>query len=367
MSHPTRSEDTKRPWDLLDPLVRERIEKSMNFEEGDRVPIWDFIDNRAIYRHFAGDEPEVCVGMPAVYRELGIDLSRGHGMLFEESQEDEVGEIEGRETKISGRSLWRTEFAIETLADLRSYEPPVADEADIEANWLPNYLRTGERFAPYTLFVPCGGMGLHWMRGQMGLELFSMAIYDARDDLERVLAAASEYYHTQARVAARHNVCPLYFMGDDIAYKGATMFSPQFLREAFIPRLAHVCEPLKNAGIKVIFHSDGYVMEILDDMVEAGIDGLNPIEPLSGMDIGYLKRRYGRNLILVGNVDPSHLLPKGTVKDVIEATKDCLRAAAPGGGHFVGSGGEIGPSVPLQNILAFYEACREYGKYPIRV
>jgi uroporphyrinogen decarboxylase len=83
------------------------------------------------------------------------------------------------------------------------------------------------------------------------------------------------------------------------------------------------------------------------------------------MDIGHLKKRYGRNLILVGNVDCSQVLPLGTPEDVIAATKQCIRAASAGGGHFIGSSSEIVPSTPVQNILAFYRACRHYGRYPI--
>jgi len=126
-------------------------------------------------------------------------------------------------------------------------------------------------------------------------------------------------------------------------------------------------EPLKNAGIAVIYHSDGDVMKILDDLLDIGIDGLNPIEPLAGMDIGLLKQRYGKNLVLVGNVDCSQVLPLGSREEVVEATQACLRAAAPGGGHFIGSSSEIVPSTPLENILTFYETCRTYGRYPLRI
>ena len=126
------------------------------------------------------------------------------------------------------------------------------------------------------------------------------------------------------------------------------------------------CEPLKRAGIKVIFHSDGNVMEILDDMIESGIDGLNPIEPIAGMDIAYLKKKYYKKLILVGNLDCSQILPLGTKEEVIEATKKCIRDASKGGGHFIGSSSEITPSTPLENILAFYRTIHEYGRYPIK-
>jgi len=151
----------------------------------------------------------------------------------------------------------------------------------------------------------------------MGWELLPLAIYDARDELERLLWAHTEYCVAQARVAAQNRACPIYFVGDDIAFNGGTICSPQCLRETFIKQLAAVCEPLSNAGIRPIHHSDGGLMDVMDDLIDAGIDGLNPIEPLAGMDIAYIKQRYGKNLILVGNVDCSHVLPRGTVEDVV--------------------------------------------------
>jgi len=349
----------------LEPAVRERIDRSIHFEEGDRVPIWDVIDNRAIFNHIAGPDADLYEGMAQVYNAMQIDLCRGHGMLFEEDHETENAETNGEETRVSGGSLWRTEYAIQSLDELASYELPDVDETAIETSWLAGYLRAVELFAPLTMFVPAGGCGFHWVRGLMGWELLSLAIYDAREELERLLWGHTELLASQARAAARNRACPLYFVGDDIAYKNGTICSPTFLRETMIRQLAAVCEPLNNAGIKVIFHSDGNVMEMLDDLLDAGISGLNPIEPLAGMDIGYLKKRYGNNLILVGNVDCSHVLPRGSVEQVVEETKQCLRDAAPGGGHLIGSSSEIGPAVPLENALAFFDACRTYGRYPI--
>ncbi len=118
--------------------------------------------------------------------------------------------------------------------------------------------------------------------------------------------------------------------------------------------------------MKVIYHSDGYVISVLDDMIDAGIDGLNPIEPLAGMDIGYLKKHYGKRLVLTGNLDCSQLLPLGTPEEVREGTRALLRTASPGGGHFIGSSSEITPATPVENILAFCETVHEEGRYPIR-
>ncbi len=347
---------------MLDKTVEDRILKSLNFQEGDRVPIWDYIDNHGIYKYFASDEDDYTTGMIKVYHGLGIDLCRGFGRSFAPSDEGTSTD----HSIVLGRTQWQTKYPIQSLEDLKKYEPPPVTQDQLDS-WIVHQRRSQELFAPYTMYVPGGGCGFHATYGLMGLELFSFAIYYARDDIERILWGINENCIQYARTAAEHNLCPIYFIGDDVAYKHAIMFPPDFMRETFIECLRRTIEPVKKAGIKTIFHSDGYLMPIMDDMIEAGIDGLNPIEPIAGMDIGYLKQQYGKKLVLVGNVDCSQVLPLGTREEVIEATKTCIREAAPAGGHFIGSSSEIVPATPVENILAFYETVHEYGRYPIAI
>ncbi|OGG55501.1 MAG: hypothetical protein A3F84_18820 [Candidatus Handelsmanbacteria bacterium RIFCSPLOWO2_12_FULL_64_10] len=347
--------------------VWERVTRSMAFEEGDRVPIWDYIDNRGIVGHFAQPGDDYDRSIVRVYHGLGIDLCRGYGRSFGEEDEGETAEGEEADRKVSGLTSWVTRYPIRGLDGLRAYQPTAVDEEWVRTAWVAEIRRRQALFAPHTMYVPGHGCGFHAAYGLMGQTLFSYAIYDARSDVDRIVEALNQNAVCHARAAAQARLCPLFFIGDDIAYKGRLMFSPKFLRETFLPCLKRMMRPLKEAGIRVIYHSDGDLMEILDDLVEAGIDGLNPIEPAAGMDIGQLKRRYGRRLILVGNVDCSQVLPLGSVEDVRRAVRACVRAASPGGGHFIGSSSEVTPSTPVENVLAFYEACREYGRYPIRV
>jgi uroporphyrinogen decarboxylase len=349
---------------MLDKLVEERIMKALNHEEGDRVPIWELFDNRGIYEYIAGDEPDYGKGMVKVFHELGIDMCRGFASSFKKEQDGTSAP--GGEWVISGQTYWSLRNPIESLDDLKNYQIAEVGKETL-TNWVEAMKSEQRRLEPYTMYIPGYGCGFHEAYAMMGLELFSTAIYDARDDIERLIWATNANCVKFAEAAADANLGPIFFTWADIAYKGTTMFSPQFLRETFIECLRRVCEPVKNKGIKVMFHSDGDVMSVLDDMIDAGIDGLNPIEPIAGMDIGYLKKRYGKNLVLVGNVDCSQVLPLGSVDDVIKATKECIRQASPGGGHFIGSSSEITPATPVENILAFYRTVQEYGRYPIKL
>lgn len=350
---------------MLDPIVQERILKAMNFEEGDRVPIWDYLDNRDIWNYFAAPGDTYEQGIVKVYHGLGIDLCRGYGASYSIEDDGKVTQSGKVEYRVTGRSLWMAKKPIQSLDDLRAYQPVFITEESVRATWLPEMRRRQKLFEPFTMYVPGHGCGFHATYGLMGLELFSYAIADCRSEIERIMEIFCANAVMHAKVCADEKLSPLFFVGDDIAYKNRLMFSPKFLRETFIKCLRRVCAPCNAVGIKVIFHSDGNVTEILDDMIDAGISGLNPIEPIAGMDIAQLKKRYGRNLILVGNVDCSQVLPLGTLSDVVHATKECIRSASPGGGHFIGSSSEITPSTPIENILAFYRACRHYGRYPI--
>jgi hypothetical protein len=349
----------------LDPALWERIRRAMSFEEGDRVPIWDYLDNRAVVTHFTQEGDDYHAAMVRAYHGLGIDLCRGYGSSFEQEREGE-GYGEGRgEHRISGRTLWRVRYPIETLEELRAYRPEPPDLDHIRRHWVPAIHAAQRRFAPHTMYVPGHGCGFHAVYGLMGQTRFCYAIYDAPEEVERLLEISGESAARHAQVAAEERLGPLFFIGDDIAYKGTLMFSPQFLRRTFVPMLRRCIEPLHAAGVKVIYHSDGNLWEIMDDLLDVGIDGINPIEPLAGMTLEGLRKRYGSRLILVGGMDCSQLLPLGTPGEIRAAVRDAMRVAAPGGGLFIGSSSEIVPATPLENVLTFYEACREYGRYPI--
>lgn len=337
--------------------VEARILAAADHREGDRVPIWDYIDNSAVFQHFRRADEGPHLTMARLYNELGIDLCRGYCLPQEETQRNEA----------------HTRWAERTIDLPRQLEEELAEDEMTDGQWdaieqdlLSNYRQMRDNLAPRTMFVPGGGTGLTGLYASIGLQKFCLWTRDHPDLIGEVLRRRAHENARWARLAARERLCPLFFIGEDIACKDRLLFSPHWLRRHFLPPLRLSIEPLAQAGIKVIFHSDGNLMEILNDLIDAGIDGLNPIEPLAGMDIAHLKRRYGDRLILVGNVDCSHTLPFGTVEQVCRAVRECIRTASPGGGHFIGSSSEITPATPLRNVLAFYKACHHYGRYPIR-
>ena len=344
---------------VVDPVVMDRILTAARFEEPDRVPIWDFIDSWPTYQHFAPGETDPVRATARVFNGLGIDMCRSVYMPLEPGVKSEHTHLE-----FAGDTRWLVGKPINTLDDLHNFQVPELTEEQAW-QWVRNHVHARDVFAPETLYVPCDGVGFHAAYGLMGLQLFSYALYDCPAEIERLIEGFNHHALMRAQVFAEVRPGPLYLYGDDIAYKAHAMFSPEVMKRLFYPQLKRLCDVLNAADIEVVFHTDGYIMEIVDDLLDCGIAGLNPIEPLAHNDIGELKRRYGHRLILVGNVDCSQVLPLGSVEDVRLAVRQCLAAAGHGGGLFIGSSSEIVPATPIENIFAFYEACYEFGRYPL--
>ncbi len=144
----------------------------------------------------------------------------------------------------------------------------------------------------------------------------------------------------------------------DMAFKTGLIFSPSFLKTSFIPGYKRLCSAAHRKGWKVLFHSDGNLMEILDDLVEAGIDLLHPVEPMAGMDPGEIHKRYP-DLILCGTIDVSELLPFGSPGEIRDQVKKNIEATD--GKIMIGSSTEINNEVPLQNYLALHETVVNYS------
>jgi uroporphyrinogen decarboxylase len=153
--------------------------------------------------------------------------------------------------------------------------------------------------------------------------------------------------------------------GDDYANQHGTVMSPQHFRQFVLPYLKRSIDAAHDEGVPFIKHTDGNIWAILDDLVQAGIGALDPIEPAAGMDIGEVKAKYGDRIAVIGNVDCSFVLTRGTVEEVEEAVKETIAKASPGGGHILASSNSIHPAVKPENYKAMVEAARKFGRYPI--
>ena len=156
---------------------------------------------------------------------------------------------------------------------------------------------------------------------------------------------------------------------DDYGYKKGLFMSPRNYREFVIPWLNRICKTAHKGGLKVILHSCGDIYQIFEEIISAGVDAINPIEPTTAnpeYNILELNEKYGDKITFVGNVSPQDLSDKepAIIRDY---TKKLIKNIAPGGGFILSSGHSINPSVKLNNFLAMRETLEKFGNYPIMI
>jgi uroporphyrinogen decarboxylase len=142
--------------------------------------------------------------------------------------------------------------------------------------------------------------------------------------------------------------------------------NPNLWRKYFKPRYKKLFNRAKSRDKFVFFHSDGNITPIVDDLVEIGIDILNPVQP-ECMNREEVKRIYGDRITLDTGASNQKTLPFGTIDDVRNETIDALKYLAPGGGFVYGTSHQAMYDVPIKNIIELYNTLEKYGKYPIKI
>ena len=154
-------------------------------------------------------------------------------------------------------------------------------------------------------------------------------------------------------------------IGDDLGSQQGLLISPAMYRRILKPIHAdYIAFVRSRTKAKVFFHTDGDVSGLLDDLVEIGVDILNPIQTTAGRmaDLGGLKRRYGDALAFCGAIDTQHILPRGTPDEVRAEVRRVIEALGAGGGYLLAAVHTIMNEVPAENVLAMVDAAVEYGR-----
>lgn len=161
------------------------------------------------------------------------------------------------------------------------------------------------------------------------------------------------------------NKADVIYIADDLAMQTGPLFSPEIYRQLIKPRQKRLIESLKkHSPAKILYHSCGAVRPLIPDLIEIGIDALNPVQvSAKGMDSLELKKEFGRDLTFWGGIDTQHVLPFVTAEGVKEEVKKRIADFAPGGGFVLAATHDIRPEVPPQNIIAMLESALEYGSY----
>ena len=152
-------------------------------------------------------------------------------------------------------------------------------------------------------------------------------------------------------------------LGDDYCANKGPLMSPEMFKEFILPHLKRAVTAVHEEGAKCIKHCDGNIWPLLDMMIEADIDCINPLEPVANMDIADVKEKYGDRICIMGNIDCAEMLCLGTEIEVEHAVKECISRGAQGGGLIISSSNSIHSGVKPENYAAMIGAVHEFGRY----
>lgn len=346
---------------------RERIVAALNHEPPDRTPIFDIIRNTAVVEYFGGER--------LTHENAEELVVRAAASFLDGTRHPDPPYRPGRFAYENGfvyeRKMWTQwlierpfntfegmlAFAERDIAEFRARRFSAAEVAEVRRK----HGRQSGLSGGLQVMVLAVDDGVNAIYTRIGLELFSYLLAENPRLVETWIQAIYDRCLRAVTAFGDPELCPFAFIYSDIAFKGATIFSPRYLRESgYFRRITGLCRACHDMGLKVIYHSDGNIMAILGDLVEAGCDAINPVEVTAGMDIKRIVDEFGGRLALVGGIDCSQLLANGTPAEVSQATRDLIDLAGRRGGLLVGSTTELHDAIPVENVVAMVETARGY-------
>ena len=219
---------------------------------------------------------------------------------------------------------------------------------------------------PYAVSTGIGGVVYEICWYLRGLERWFMDMMEnpsfCEALLERVLGFWLDYYTGFLKEIG--DIIDVVMIGDDLAGQNGPLFPPEFYRSVVKPRQKELVQHIKSlTDAKIWYHTCGAVVEYIPDLLDNGIDILNPVQITArGMDPKFLKKSFGKELVFWGGgIDSQHVLPFASPEEVKASVKANMEAFKKGGGYVFNNVHNIQAGVPPENILAMYEAACEYG------
>lgn len=336
----------------------ERVHTALKLGQPDRVPVLEFVVDEKIARAAVPG----CRDVADCMDRLDMD-GVGCGAEFE---------VVSRHADGSFTDEWGVSYLpgpeavahpirgpIATLEDARAFTPPDPD-APTRLGRLPDLVA---RYKGRRAICFHHRAAFMWSAYLMGLDTMLMNFLAEPElvemTMEKVLCCNMRIVQRAIRAGAEVIV-----LGDDYAGNQGPMMSPGHFRRFVLPPLQRMIAMIHDEGALCIKHSDGNLYSLLDLILSAAPDGINPIEPVAGMKLKRVKELVGDRVCLMGNIDCGSLLPHGTTEQVREAVREAIADAARGGGYILSSSNSIHSSCAPQNFVAMVRACHEFGFYP---
>ncbi|HIE25782.1 TPA: hypothetical protein EYP66_00675 [Candidatus Poribacteria bacterium] len=359
--------------------AKERVITSINHCEPDRVP-WDYwaaseVTERLL-KHFGFKDKEELLR----YFDVDLRYVPGPSYIGQEFRTYDDGTI----TDIWGvrrcsmtieRGAYRWTYkhvvkspleAMETVEEIENYAHwPSADwwdyskvESDCEQYTDFAVVNAGDRLDRTAQFKP-----MMYLRG---MEQAYVDLIANPKIAEAIIGRIREYFleYNRRVFEAANGRIDIFMMGDDFGTQNGLMMDIQTWRRFFRSGFRAYIDLAHRYGMKVMHHTCGGVVELIPDFIDAGLDILQSLQPRAlGMDLKKLKREYGRYIAFHGSIDIQETLPYGTIEDIREMVRQRMEAGKPGGGFIISTAHNIQPDTPTNNILALFEAYKEFGGY----
>jgi uroporphyrinogen decarboxylase len=336
--------------------------------EPDYVPLGDISVHPILKQAILGRPVRTLEDEVAFWSEAGFDhvpLEQGL-QLADVIRKQSMHSIEAHyavDTSETQTRSWATEGKglITTMKDFEAFQWPDPDTMDYSA-----FEKVGPFLPPGVKVVAILGKIFTSVWWLMGLEGMSLSMADEPDLVPRMFERVGKIQFRVFENMLRFDCVGAVWHADDIAFSTGLLVSPRILRRHLFPWYKEMNRITHEKGRLAVFHSDGAVQHVLEDIVECGFDGLNPLEP-KAVSINEIKQKYGKRISLIGNIDLGYTLTRGTPDEVKGEVRQRIRDLAPGGGYAVASSNSVPEYVPLANFNAMREATFEYGKYPIKL
>ncbi|MEA3337343.1 MAG: uroporphyrinogen decarboxylase family protein [Chloroflexota bacterium] len=339
----------------------ERVLAVLNHEEPDRVPHFEWVHDADLIQTMTrgGDYWDLIelldidgVMVAPAYRKQDLG---GNRLVDEWGAVREIG-------KDNYAMPVDAQAPLKTLKDLETWQPPDPDDDFRYDRIRETVARFGGRRA---IILQMRDV---WSgpRDYIGYAQLFINLKECPELVEGVVTRCVDHYIRVIERAAEIGV-DIVFSGDDVADNRGPMFKPELWENLFLPHYRRLVNAIHDVGLRHWKHSDGNMYPLLDSIVAAGSDGIDPIDPSGGMELKVVKAKYGDKVAIKGNVDQLELLMYGPPAAVVEAVKACIRDAGAGGGYVCSSSNSIHSGVDPELYRIMIDTIHHYGCYPLDV
>ncbi len=347
---------------------RERLMRTIEYKETDRVPLFyraeDVVNRKIkeayglknyydIIRYFDSDAIQVPVVRNPKY----------HGEIYEDDTFSDIFGNRYKQVKYGDISSYTVVKPV--LEDARSVDDiekvrwPGDDYVDIEESVKKAKEAHSSGLAVY------GGMWASIFttsRSIMGEENFFISLYEQPDIISALTERLTEFYISVNEVyfQACRKYVDIFYFGSDFGTQNSMFISPEMFREFFKPGLKKIIHHAKGFGLKVMFHTCGAISDIIPDLIECGVDILDPVQVSAhNMDPMQLGQKFKGKICFHGGISTQTVLPFGKPEDVRRQVIEAIEALGPLG-YIASPDQDMMGDIPLENIETMFRTIREY-------